>query len=190
MTHADQGGHVERRAYGCAPTPDDALAVEPPAVTGKRSDANQSCNLLPIEGAEFGKLRDHACGENRAHARGATEQILFRTPDGTVLDGVSKLSVDILDLLPKPFNVFLQTLTDSRLSNCTQPVSFSREHLLNLPAPGDKCLKRLKILVRKRSRIRADLLPEQGQQVSVDLVRLGQLTDGATKLPHLPGDSR
>lgn len=77
---ATQRGHVERRANGSAPTPDEAFARERAAVAGQWGHADEGRNLFAWQRAEFGPITNQRAANDGPDAGDGAQEILFRPP--------------------------------------------------------------------------------------------------------------
>ena len=67
----------------------------------------------------------------------------------------------------------------------TQAVSLGLEHLEELSPPGEERVERVGLGVGQRADLGADPLGEEGEEVRVEAIGLGELARGFGKVPHL-----
>ena len=78
-------------------------------------------------------------------------------------------------------DLFSQAFVD----NLSLPVGFRADHLDDLPPPSDEFAEGAGLLRSERSRLRPNLLGEQGDDLGVDSVGLGELAQCAGKVADL-----
>ena len=103
---ADEGGHVEDGADLGAAAPDHAFASERAAVAIERRHADEGCDLVAREAAEFGEGRQ----QGEASVTGPTPGTLwsrsaFACQSGLAVHGVLQIAVHIGEPLLEPADV-------------------------------------------------------------------------------------
>src|SRR5581483_6350406 len=136
VTPSDHGAHEQRGAYGRASTADEALAAPLAGLASKGSQSGQRCDLLAVEGSQFGQFGDHGACNDRSDAWYGSEQILLLAPGRRtthrLIDLVIELSQLFLQRLAQPGDALLQP-------HVVQPplaLAFGGHHLDDLPPAG------------------------------------------------------
>src|SRR5207245_1532668 len=99
------GGHVQHSAHGGASAPDGTATAQRAAVAGQRCDAHQCRDLLAIQQAELGQLREQGPTRNRPAPRNTLEQIVLGAPQWTLANGLIEIAIDVAQLALEPTNV-------------------------------------------------------------------------------------
>src|ERR1043165_2870016 len=108
----NQGCHVEGCTYGGPTAPDSATSSQGSAVTVKRRDADQGCNLFTIELTEFGQIRQQRTANDRTDAGDTSEQVFVLLPDRALTNPLIEIFVGTPKFRFQPMDVRLDTFSD------------------------------------------------------------------------------
>src|SRR5581483_6920755 len=185
VTPSDHGAHEQRGAYGRASTADEALAAPLAGLASKGSQSGQRCDLLAVEGSQFGQFGDHGACNDRSDAWYGSEQILLLAPGRRtthrLIDLVIELSQLFLQRLAQPGDALLQP-------HVVQPplaLAFGGHHLDDLPPAGHQVGQQAGGFVRQRPYLRVSGSGKPRNHRRVDRVGLGALAKRPGKGPDL-----
>ena len=106
-----QGCQVEGCAHGTTTTPDQPSATQGAAVTGERRHAGEGSDVPPVQLPQFGQFVQESPGHDRTHSRHRAQEVFFRAPYETALDGVVEIPVDCAELPLTPLDVCANATT-------------------------------------------------------------------------------
>src|SRR6266581_5605460 len=167
-----------------AAAPQDPFASERPAIAVQGSDSNECGNLLPTQGPQFGEIHNQRPGEPWPYPWHRAEQIVFLSPDGTLVNGVRERSFGLRHLTFEPCDVRVQALMHE-VGRASETVFLRRQHLDELATSGKECGERLHLFIRQRPGYGTDDVGEMGENLRVEGIGLGQLPRRLGKVPHL-----
>src|SRR5689334_9780149 len=105
--HANQGCHVEGTAHRLTATADMALAAILPAVVVDWRNTDQGCDLLVVDGAEFGQFgEEHGSGQ-RPNTLDAGEQLVALPQLGAARHRQAESGIGLGELALEDENVLL-----------------------------------------------------------------------------------
>lgn len=103
---SDESRHVEARSNGGTAAPDCASTAQGAAVPRERSEADELGDLPVVEMAELRQLSEQSARDDRADAGDRAQQVFLATPERTGLDGIAELTIEIVEPLLEPADVF------------------------------------------------------------------------------------
>ena len=109
-----------------------------------------AANLFAIELPELREVGKERAAHNGANARHRAQEILFRTPDRTLLDGVVGIAVGGLDAALQPADMAGNLSADGR-RRMLEPIALGREHVEQLPPPRSERIELLEHRIRQRA---------------------------------------
>ncbi len=112
------------------------------------------------------------------------KQVFFGAPDGTGLDGVVQVPVDIVQLAFEPPNM-LGEAAAHRGHGVFEAITLGNQHLQYLASPGEQRVEGLSGVIGQRARGRAHALGEERQDVGIDPIGFGELAGGPGNVADL-----
>ena len=152
----------------------------------ERSHPHQGGNFLPVQGAQLRQITQQSAGDHRPQARNTADDLGVFVPQGALAQKVHQVPVQFFQQSPKFGQQNLDVAPHPGSGHLT-PVLLPGDHLHQLSTTarqsGQLQLRRL----RQWARLRPDCLPIMGDHLGVDLIGLGQLTQGLGKISNKTG---
>ena len=123
------------RSHSRSTAPDGSAAPHGPAVPVDGRHADQSRDLLAVQRAQFGQVRQERQRELFTHAGDRTQQIVLLSPYRASAQRLTQPVVQVLELLFQPGDVILDTGT-YRGDGPAQPILLRYQHGHHLVATG------------------------------------------------------
>ena len=184
------GGHQSRHVQGCphlpAPSPHRAFSPQRAAVPVEGRHTYQCGDLTTVQRPQFGQVGQEGHGQNRPHARSATEQLVFVSPHGRGAHEVFHIPVQVLQTLFQPANVLLDLGAYTR-GGSSKPVFLRSYHLHQLASSGHQRPQFLRGVIGQGSGGWAHRLGKVGQHLGVQRIGFGQFPRSTGEVPHMPG---
>jgi hypothetical protein len=179
-----QSRHIEGSPHPGPPTPDGPLAPEAATVSIERSDAHQRGNLVAAQSAQFRKVGQQGDGHHPADPWDAAQQVVLFSPEGTLPQGAFQVIIQISQFLLQPADMVLNPPMYG-FSRGPQLILLGSKHLDDLMAPGQEGGQFLSLSIRQSMWDRSHRLSKMGQDLSIQPVGLGQLTDSPGEVSNL-----
>jgi hypothetical protein len=160
-------------------------AAKGPAVHVEGCEPDEGSRLLATKRSELGELGEQGKAGDATDAGSALNELVLGAPDGAVANGVTQVRVDALELVLKPRDMSLDLLFDVGVGGLAQAIALGRDHVDDLPAPGNMRFKASEGGVRDWTWLGPKAITEEGKDLGVNGVRLGQPAQGSGEIAHL-----
>jgi hypothetical protein len=185
IVSSGEGGHVEQAADFFSAAGDMGGAGLFSRLAIKGSDARQGGDLMAIEMAQFGQVRQEHGAGLRTDAGRTSEQSIFVLQIIVGLDVVLDEFVEFADLEFEGFDHFADAFTDFNMVDHRGAIGFLGEQVGELSSTGDQFGEGLGLGVRGRFRGRLNHFAEVGQNVGIDGVGLGKGAEATGEVADL-----
>ena len=155
---------------------DEALAAPLAGLAGEGREAGEGCDLLAVEGAEFGQFGDEGARNDRADARHGGEEVLLVAPGRRAAHGVIDVVIDAGEFLLERVEEAGDALLEPR-GGPLLALAFGADHVNDLPPARTRWASRR---VASSGSARGSGLVasrEVGDDRRIDGVGLGTLAD-------------
>lgn len=184
-THSTQDGHVEDTANVFSATPDVGLSGETSGAEVIRSNADQGSNLLTVELAKFGQLRQKNCAGLRSDARGALEDFVFLAEVVIGLDVLLDKFIEFSNLVVESFDHLADAFANSGMADGLAAIELLSVQVNELATAADQVGQFVRFGAELRFGLRLDDLSETGKDACIDGVGLGEFADSACEVTYL-----
>ena len=180
-----QGGHVQHTADFFSATGDVGTSIFFPRLSIVGSQSDQCGDLMAIESAQFGQMRQEHGAGLRADAGCALEQSIFVLQIIVGLDVVVDEFVKFPDLLFERFDHFADTLTDLDMVDHSIAVGFLGEQVMELSPSCNQFGEGLNMGCFRLFWLGFDNFAESGDDAGVDGIGLGEFAETSCEVSHL-----
>ena len=180
-----QGGHVEQAAnlFSAAGDMSSTILFTRLAVVGGQAD--QGGDLVTIESAQFGQMRQEHGASLRADAGRAFEQSIFVLQVIVGLDVVINEFIEFSDLVFERFDHFSNAFADFDMVNHGGTVGFLGEQGMELPTSRDQFGEGRDLGCFRRSGLGFDDFAELGDDLGIEGIGLGAFAEASGEVAHL-----
>src|SRR5215217_8884919 len=180
-----EGGHIEGITNVGSPTGDRASTTHLPGIAVDRRDPDESGDTAPIELTEFGQIGNQDERGDVADAWHGGEQIISSPPGRRAFHGVVDFTVQLGELSFQGLQGRFDGALNARIASLMEPVRFHADHLDHLAAARDQLRQGLAVGVGERTRFGTDPFGEQGDDLGIQRIRLGQPAGGTSEVADL-----
>ena len=136
---------------------------------------------LRLSWPSSGSCAEQGAADDRADAGHAAEQILGGAPHRTGLNRLFQIAIDVRSAAAPASGCAARCRAGSRRPREAQAIPLGREHLEDLPPPGQDRLQGLGRLTGQGPRLGAHALGKEREQRRVDAIGLGELATARPK---------
>lgn len=183
VPNGDECGHVQDVADAASSAADHAMAAPCAQIFVEWRDADESGQLAAIERAEFGQFGDEGSRGYRANARHGGQEIFRLAPGGRGADAVIDIDIDVREFFFQKSEMAVDFLGEALVGGAPAAIGLHADHLDDLPPPGDEFAEHSGFVRGDRPRLRPDPLREQGDDLRIDGVGLGELSERPGEIP-------
>ena len=180
-----QGGHVQHAAdfFSAAGDVGAAVLFTRLSVVGRQAD--QRGDLVAIELAQFGQMRQEHSAGLRADAWGAAKETIFMLQVIVGLNVVVDEFVEFSDLMFEGFDHFSDAFSDLDMMDHFSAIGFLSEQGIELSTSCDQFGEGLEMGCFRQSRLGVDDLAEVSEGVGIDGIGLGEFSETSCEVADL-----
>lgn len=189
ISHSSQGGHVQHITYLFSASPYPGPACEAAGTKIIGSDAYKGGDLLSVEQAQFGQLRQKDGAGLWSYTWGASEDFVFAAEFVIGLDMFDDEFIEVCDLVIECFYYFSYTFLNLPETCGLLSVQLLCSQVGKLMSPSYQVGQFIGFTAELRPWPGFYYLCEASQDVCIDGVCLGQFADAFCEVTYLPGRS-
>ena len=180
-----EGCHVESRADGSSSAGDGACSFELAAVVVEGSQSDQSGDLLSVEASQFGEFGQEGEAGDRADAGDALKDLILRFPVVVGLDELGNFSIQFRELLVQEGQQLSDPFGRELGGSLLKTIGFGGPQGDDLTAAHDQLLQFFLCFRDVFGFPRLHALTKEGQDMGVDAIGLGELSQSTGEVTHL-----
>jgi hypothetical protein len=163
-----QRGHVEGGPDRRPASGDCLAASQRAAVAIDGRNADEACDLAPIEAPELRQFGDQGAQSGFAHSGQAGQKVGVGLPGGALPDRPVDVAIELRKLGLQDIDMPVDSFQHARLTSESTTVFLRHDHLDDLPPARHQFAQRLGLSVRDRPRRRANGRGEVSDRASKD----------------------